>query len=367
MRVAARDLYTFDDQYAQDLFVVRSLTLAGYVILLCECVVTFPDEVKYIWPTRWSMVKVIYLLNRYGNIVFLGLADAQLMGIWWNPSPDFCFRATLLLSFVQLISFALVHVLVLLRAWATWGRQKKMLTILGSLFLLYASVSIAMLVYGVIDSGDDAYPLSSVTKTCIGMLPAHAWVLWVPGLTLECATFVLTMVSIRQYNVHRHWRDHSSVVRIIYRDGVAYFFVTLFSNAFNILVWARDADRPLNMLSTSFTLCLMIVAGQRLVLDLRKVTDAHDGLSTTRVGREVERAIEALGPSRSPSPIVFVDHRSGYTPAPGTPTSPGCARPDLIELGPLVPSAGGGSRRSSAVVLELAGLARDGRRGDVCA
>ena len=112
---------------------------------------------------------------------------------------------------------------------------------------------------------------------------------------------------------------------------------------------------------------LMIVAGQRLVLDLRKVTDAHDGLSTTRVGREVERAIEALGPSRSPSPIVFVDHRSGYTPAPGTPTSPGRARPDLVELGPLVPSPGGGSRRSSAVVLELAGLARDGRRGDACA
>lgn len=45
-------------------------------------------QIKYIWPTRWSTVKVIYLLNRYGNLAFLGLADIQLMGMWWNDGPD---------------------------------------------------------------------------------------------------------------------------------------------------------------------------------------------------------------------------------------------------------------------------------------
>lgn len=66
------------------------------------------------------------------------------------------------------------------------------------------------------------------------------------------------------------------------------------------------------MLSNTFTLCLMTATGQRLVLDLRKVS-TDDSLSTTRVGREVERAIEALPPSRSPSPIVFAD-RPGVLP-----------------------------------------------------
>lgn len=45
-------------------------------------------QVKYIWPTRWSTVKVIYLLNRYGNLAFLGLANIQLMGMWWNDGPN---------------------------------------------------------------------------------------------------------------------------------------------------------------------------------------------------------------------------------------------------------------------------------------
>ncbi len=61
------------------------------------------------------------------------------------------------------------------------------------------------------------------------------------------------------------------------------------------------------MLANTFTLCLMIAAGQRLVLDLRKVSSS-DALSTTRVGREIERAIEAMAPSRSPSPIIFAEH-----------------------------------------------------------
>ncbi|EIW61378.1 uncharacterized protein TRAVEDRAFT_44194 [Trametes versicolor FP-101664 SS1] len=338
MRVAARDLYILDDQYYHDLFVVRALALAGYVILLYDCVLTFPDEllaqIKYIWPTRWSTVKVIYLLNRYGNLAFLGLADIQLMGMWWNDGPDFCYRAVLILSFAQLVSFALVHVLVLLRAWATWGRRKRMLTILGTLFIVYASVSIAMLTYGNIDAGPTSYPLAYVTKRSLGYF----------GLALECATFTLTMVSIRQFHVYSNWREHSPIVRVICRDGVIYFLVTLFSNSFNILIWARYADRPLNLLSTSFTLSLLIVAAQRLVLDLRKVTDEHDEVSTTRVGREVERAVQALPRSRSASPIVFVDLEALV--GDGRGTTRGRRRGAALELTAL---RGGGRDRDRTV------------------
>lgn len=63
-----------------------------------------------------------------------------------------------------------------------------MLTILGTLFIVYASVSIAMLTYGNIDAGRTyfpptcwfftdlcilaaSYPLAYVTKVCIGVLP----------------------------------------------------------------------------------------------------------------------------------------------------------------------------------------------------
>ena len=71
------------------------------------------------------------------------------------------------------------------------------------------------------------------------------------------------------------------------------------------------------MLGNTFTLCLMIAAGQRLVLDLRKIS-TDDTLSTTRIGREVERAIEAMATARPPSPIVFAE-RSLTSPVTCTP------------------------------------------------
>ncbi|KAI0775864.1 hypothetical protein BD413DRAFT_470108, partial [Trametes elegans] len=332
-RVVARDLRILDDQYAHDLFVARALTLAGYVILFYECLASFAAEVQYIWPTRWSTVKVIYLMNRYGNLAFLGLATAQLMGVWWDHSPSFCYKATLGLAFVQLASFASIHVLVILRVWAIWARRKRILAVLVALFIVYASVSIAMLMYGITEGGSTSLPRSH-------------------SLLLESATFALTVASVRQFNVHRHFSEHSTIVRVIYRDGILYYLVTLFSSAFNILVWYR----PLNMLSNTFTLCLMIVTGQRLVLDLRKVTD-DDDVSTTRVGREVERALSALPRSRSPSPIVF-NAAPSVCSAPTTPApspAPRCAPSRGV-------SRSEGEGESDVVFVELAALRRTSAR-----
>ncbi|KAI8982753.1 hypothetical protein BD414DRAFT_548706, partial [Trametes punicea] len=346
-RPAVRDVFTLDAQYFQDLFLARSLSLAGYVILVYECLATLADEywtpqIKYIWPTRWSSVKLIYIVNRYGTLISMPLAVAQLFGVWWDYATSFCFDVALAFSFLQFASFAAIHVLVLLRAWATWNRQKRMLTVLVVLFSSYASISIAFLTYGVVQGGYDGYPFSRLTKTCIGTLPRKASSQY---LVLETATFVLTMASIRQFKVHLRFSEHSPLVQVICRDAVLYFLVTLFSNLLNILIWC--VTRPLNMLSTTFTLCLMIVAGQRLVLDLRKETD-HDDLSTTRVGREIERAIEALPRSRSPSPIVFAE---GQRTIPRTPEVVSYESPALERTRHLPPVG-----MYAGEILELAAL-----------
>ncbi|RPD66806.1 hypothetical protein L227DRAFT_569020 [Lentinus tigrinus ALCF2SS1-6] len=310
MRIAPRDLAILDEQYANDLFIARAFGLAGYVLLIYELVDAIPDEVQYIWPTRWSIVKAIYLGNRYGNLVSMAVSNLQLLGLWRSNARPFCFQISLALSLTQFASFASIHILVLLRAWATWGRHVKILALLVAMFFAYAVVSITFITYGVITVGYDAYPLANVTGTCVGYLPDPlvAWIIWLPSLLLEAAIFTLTMVSIRHYQLRIHLVRNSSIIRIIVRDGVLYFVVTLFCSLFNIFVWRYYYDRPLNMLGNNFTLCLMIVVGQRLVLDLRKVS-SDDTLSTTRVGREVERAIEAMPHprSRESSPIVFAD------------------------------------------------------------
>ena len=79
-------------------------------------------------------------------------------------------------------------VLVLLRAWASWGRRPAIFAILGLLFILYASVCVAILLWGLIAVGGgygfyaflrlidkvgvvDAYPLAHIVGTCVSFVP----------------------------------------------------------------------------------------------------------------------------------------------------------------------------------------------------
>lgn len=59
----------------------------------------------------------------------------------------------------------------------------------------------------------------------------HTDVICLVSLALECATFTLTMVSIRQFHVYSNWREHSPIVRVICRDGKRSLLIELLSIA----------------------------------------------------------------------------------------------------------------------------------------
>ena len=97
---------------------------------------------------------------------------------------QFCFRATLALSLLQFWSFAGVHgasgclalscarsgsscdgddiVLVLLRAWSTWGRRTKVCIVLAAMFVVYASICVAIIIWGVIVGGGKCRPSGGI-------------------------------------------------------------------------------------------------------------------------------------------------------------------------------------------------------------
>ncbi len=58
-----------------------------------------PTQAKYIWPARWSTVKVLYVLNRYGNLAFLGACTLQTLGIWRSTADEVSRIYILSLSF----------------------------------------------------------------------------------------------------------------------------------------------------------------------------------------------------------------------------------------------------------------------------
>ncbi|KAF4619224.1 hypothetical protein D9613_004828 [Agrocybe pediades] len=56
-------------QFISELEHTRRLAVTGVAVLIYDWVITFGDEVTTIWPSKLSPTKVVFLANRYINIV----------------------------------------------------------------------------------------------------------------------------------------------------------------------------------------------------------------------------------------------------------------------------------------------------------
>ncbi|KZT29489.1 hypothetical protein NEOLEDRAFT_1175170 [Neolentinus lepideus HHB14362 ss-1] len=299
----------------QDLQLLCFANWAGYAILLLEFALTFADEVQYIWLSRWSLVKGIFLGNRYFNLVGIGLYNAQMSKVWTSDSPSFCVKITVLTTTLMFLSFASIHVLVLLRAWAVWNRRPKILASLVVLFLLHLVASIGIMVYSIVFVGPDAFPYLPILGTCVGPMPSEFdsprfsssakdafprllgwfWTLWLPSIVLESGMFIMTFVSIR-YNFED--KRSSPVVRILYRDGMIYFVVT--DEHLSLGTYLRPAAEHVVRI---ITLAVVNVAGQRLILHLRKVD--HQARAPRRSGGVWIEPIETSVGAPADEPVIF--------------------------------------------------------------
>ncbi|KAL5495944.1 hypothetical protein ACEPAI_1408 [Sanghuangporus weigelae] len=72
------------------LFAVRYLTLSGFTVLLYDIALTLGEEVEIIWSSgRWTILKIAYLLNRYGASFLAMFYLAFLMPIF-KGTDDWC-------------------------------------------------------------------------------------------------------------------------------------------------------------------------------------------------------------------------------------------------------------------------------------
>ncbi|KAJ7126188.1 hypothetical protein C8R44DRAFT_121752 [Mycena epipterygia] len=49
----------------------RSANVSALCLFVCDYFLTFPHEVQYFWASRWSLVKVLFFVNRYFTMVLV--------------------------------------------------------------------------------------------------------------------------------------------------------------------------------------------------------------------------------------------------------------------------------------------------------
>ncbi|KAF8179479.1 hypothetical protein K438DRAFT_2021577 [Mycena galopus ATCC 62051] len=225
---------------AEDERLVVSLYFATFVILVYDYLLTFGDEVTFVWipgrarkrGARWFFF--VRYLSMGVNIAMLGTTIAKY-------PPERCNRIHAVRELLLVVQQFTVGCTIILRVYAMYDLDKRVLACL----LVPAVVTVGLGVWSVLpDNTDGASHDINVTflgcHTPLSRTHDHrlaaAW-----GAELGCETIALCLTiyrSLKRVGVLRIFSDSSvSLWEIMARDGVMYFSVVCLANLANILMY----------------------------------------------------------------------------------------------------------------------------------
>ncbi|KAJ8085514.1 hypothetical protein PM082_004332 [Marasmius tenuissimus] len=254
---------------------VTYVIVASSTILAYDMVLNLNLEVKHIWRKKWSLVKVLYLLQRY-----LPFVDSVGLFLYHQfkeaLSPQDCFSSFHFGGWCHIVGIMLSEVLLAIRLWAVWER-KISATIIILVFFLGCWIPSFVFFSSFIDATKfAASPLPQFRGCFVSGGNDMVYLCWV--LLMVYNTGALIMIVIPGFSAYRIG-GKSKLVKAVYRDGVIYYILIFLVSLINIVVILTLPRDLVNILSP-FERVLHSVLTSRAVLHIRRVASTEPTVST---------------------------------------------------------------------------------------
>ncbi|KAA1473315.1 hypothetical protein DENSPDRAFT_839774 [Dentipellis sp. KUC8613] len=231
-------------------------TAAGFVVLLYDHVLTFDDEVEYVWKARMSLPKFLFLFNRYLVPTLMVISTYEFSGFAGRVLPDSVPWLSIAL-YLGILCVSNTNFVVLLRLWVLWDRWRNLVVWTLLCFIFTHLATFGMVTWVVVQLQPVAQ-YDTTVHSCV--LSRHIWMegLWVPGVLFETTVFIGAC-----WNAMARPRESNELLtRVLYRDALRLMNLTL----------AIVAPLSLTFLSLFFVFCSTNLTFSRLVLNLRRAS-----------------------------------------------------------------------------------------------
>ncbi|KAF7312956.1 hypothetical protein MKEN_00980200 [Mycena kentingensis (nom. inval.)] len=307
------------------IFIARILLLVPYTILVYEYLLTLSMEVAGFWSrsatgrTRAATFgTVAFFLNRYiplfGTIPIL----VQYFSTTTDPRKQpTCHAFTLYHQYFALLSQVLTAVMLIMRTYALYERNK---LVLG--FMAFVTLATFVFAVSIFLTGNNANTLSPelaafgcpiATSRPKAIRLAEAW----SGLLVfDTTIFGLTLYKALALNWGARARRvrGSELVQVLLRDGSVYFALLIVSNACNIATYVMTGPflRGSATTVTNVTSSIMI---SRLMFNLRARSAASSSSDREQMTRDssgsaVQRSTRTGGPALTTvAPYAYYPYR----------------------------------------------------------
>ncbi|KAL5639292.1 hypothetical protein ACGC1H_006711 [Rhizoctonia solani] len=248
---------------------INTLKSLGYVLLLYDHLLTLQDEIRLIWPGPWSLVKTLFLINRYSVPIFLTINSWEMSGFTGPDSTTVCRRWVPIEGYAEVTSLGISNLLLLLRVHALYGRSRRVLVFLAILYILtYISIitTATMALLHMIPQLTYS-PLAGICS--VPEKPVALQAVWAAPLGFEILIFAMTLYKCLEHAKTQQLQV--PLLRTLYRDGFLYFLVGRFMRILNLALWIV-APVSLIYLGLYFIWALITLLISRLLLNLRDVS-----------------------------------------------------------------------------------------------
>ncbi|TFK23898.1 hypothetical protein FA15DRAFT_593431 [Coprinopsis marcescibilis] len=262
-----------------DLFTRNASSLAALVLVICEYLRNFEDEVQYIWRWPLNRVKYIYLISRYISLGGLAANCAALLvgPLATPPHPvHYCRGWFSGLTFVSCFVLFAIDAVAMLRVYALYNRNARIGAFFASLLLTEATLvtTCTSTTVGIVPFT----PICDVAKTPWQVLYFTCGVL-ATQLSLTFFTFKKrkAMAGQRQIPiiklVFREGTWMSTLVFCIFMFIVPYSLITGTSKPHIVLIW------PTSLLSNA--VC-------RVILNMHRIPSPGRSLRSPTIGTDAD-------------------------------------------------------------------------------
>ncbi|KAJ6631865.1 hypothetical protein B0H10DRAFT_1062 [Mycena sp. CBHHK59/15] len=241
-------------QVHEQINIARLLITIPFTILLYDYILTFEREVTRYWGTRLTWGSFFFYLNRYYSLFGTIPIIAEYLLTTTDPERiPLCIKLQSYHQYFALLSQVLVAVMLLMRTYALYDRNKTILV-----FQIIVTLAAFVFALWTLTTGHSNNTLPDyVKKIGCPIASTHAKSLrlaaaWSGMLVFDVMIFSLTVFKALKYTARR-----GSLLTVLVRDGSVYFGLMILSNACNIGTYTLRRPCTSSVVRTLFN-CLQM-------------------------------------------------------------------------------------------------------------
>ncbi|KAH9044186.1 hypothetical protein EDB84DRAFT_821743 [Lactarius hengduanensis] len=195
----------------------RYISAVGFSVLVYDLLLTFGDEVRYIWRRPVTNIKVLYLFLRYGVTIAQIIYFQSISGL---RTSQICVGSLIVLALVGSMSVVLANYIMIIRVYTLWDHRKWMLRTLYIGYSLSVCSTIAFVATSIVQLAPHVIHDPFIFHMCLITGRSPYWIgIWLSQALFDVFLFVLTITNAAS----RPRRANVKIITDLRRDGLVFY------------------------------------------------------------------------------------------------------------------------------------------------